>query len=172
VFTKPGEGGRRSGASQAPARRILNINCWNEWTEGSYLEPDTVHGTKYLEAVRAVLGVRAAESGRKPVSPRPEKVTVGPRELIRSRENTPFVMDSTHGDELVFWWRRGETVPALVGRRDPLRAALLIDEESGQWMPYSTFLADERDRQTDEMNAVGAEFFLLISATNYAINSL
>ncbi len=34
--------------------RILNINCWNEWTEGSYLEPDTVHGMKYLEAVRDV----------------------------------------------------------------------------------------------------------------------
>jgi len=36
--------------------RILNINCWNEWTEGSYLEPDTVHGLKYLEAVRDVFG--------------------------------------------------------------------------------------------------------------------
>ncbi|TAN35969.1 MAG: hypothetical protein EPN23_09700 [Verrucomicrobia bacterium] len=36
--------------------RILNINCWNEWTEGSYLEPDTVHGLKYLEALRAVFG--------------------------------------------------------------------------------------------------------------------
>ena len=36
--------------------RILNINCWNEWTEGSYLEPDTVNGVKYLEAVRAVFG--------------------------------------------------------------------------------------------------------------------
>jgi hypothetical protein len=34
--------------------RILNINCWNEWTEGSYLEPDTVNGYKYLEAVRDV----------------------------------------------------------------------------------------------------------------------
>lgn len=34
--------------------RILNINCWNEWTEGSYLEPDTVHGFEYLEAVRDV----------------------------------------------------------------------------------------------------------------------
>lgn len=34
--------------------RILNINCWNEWTEGSYLEPDRVHGMKYLEAVREV----------------------------------------------------------------------------------------------------------------------
>lgn len=32
--------------------RILNINCWNEWTEGSYLEPDKQNGMKYLEAVR------------------------------------------------------------------------------------------------------------------------
>jgi hypothetical protein len=39
--------------------RILNINCWNEWTEGSYLEPDTVHGLKYLEAIKAVFGVKA-----------------------------------------------------------------------------------------------------------------
>lgn len=34
--------------------RILNINCWNEWTEGSYLEPDAVHGMAYLEAVKKV----------------------------------------------------------------------------------------------------------------------
>jgi hypothetical protein len=35
-------------------QRILTINCWNEWTEGSYLEPDTRTGMKYLEAVKAV----------------------------------------------------------------------------------------------------------------------
>ena len=34
--------------------RILNINNWNEWTEGSYLEPDIVNGMKYLEAVKEV----------------------------------------------------------------------------------------------------------------------
>lgn len=52
---------------------------------------------------------------------------------------------------------------------------ILVDEEPGQWMPYSTFLTDEGDRQTDDMNAVGVEFFLLInhkSDTNYAIDSL
>jgi hypothetical protein len=37
--------------------RIFNINCWNEWTEGSYLEPDQRNGMKYLEAIRDVFGV-------------------------------------------------------------------------------------------------------------------
>ena len=34
--------------------RIMNINCWNEWTEGSYLEPDTKNKYGYLEAVKSV----------------------------------------------------------------------------------------------------------------------
>lgn len=34
--------------------RIMNINCWNEWTEGSYLEPDAKNGFGYLEAVKSV----------------------------------------------------------------------------------------------------------------------
>ena len=34
--------------------RILNINCWNEWTEGSHLEPDTRNGYRHLQAVKNV----------------------------------------------------------------------------------------------------------------------
>ena len=40
--------------AQPTGPRILTINSWNEWTEGSYIEPDTVHGMKYLEAIRDV----------------------------------------------------------------------------------------------------------------------
>jgi hypothetical protein len=41
-------------ASSAP--KIITINAWNEWTEGSYLEPDTVTGMGYLESIRDVFG--------------------------------------------------------------------------------------------------------------------
>lgn len=40
---------------RSPVRqKILTLNAWNEWTEGSYLEPDTVNGMKYLEAIKRV----------------------------------------------------------------------------------------------------------------------
>jgi hypothetical protein len=37
---------------------VVTINSWNEWTEGSYIEPDTVNGLAYLEAIRKAFGVK------------------------------------------------------------------------------------------------------------------
>lgn len=38
--------------------RTFNINCWNEWTEGSMLEPEEEFGYGYLEALKRVFGSR------------------------------------------------------------------------------------------------------------------
>ncbi len=35
-----------------PEKPLCLISSWNEWSEGHYLEPDTRHGYKWLEAVR------------------------------------------------------------------------------------------------------------------------
>jgi hypothetical protein len=42
--------------SHSDVPKVLTINSWNEWTEGSYLEPDQEHDTAYLEAIRRVFG--------------------------------------------------------------------------------------------------------------------
>jgi len=38
------------------SRGIVTLNSWNEWVEGSYIEPDVKDGTKYLDAIRDVFG--------------------------------------------------------------------------------------------------------------------
>jgi hypothetical protein len=35
--------------------KLITINAWNEWVEGSYLLPDMLHGFDYLEAVKKVM---------------------------------------------------------------------------------------------------------------------
>lgn len=41
--------------------KILTVNSWNEWGEGSYLEPDDVNGYGYLWAIKEVFGTKHRE---------------------------------------------------------------------------------------------------------------
>ena len=43
-------------AAKPDAPRIITVNSWNEWTEGSYLEPDKTNGFGYMDAVKGVFG--------------------------------------------------------------------------------------------------------------------
>ena len=38
--------------------RILTVYAWNEWTEGSFLEPESQTGMKYLEVLKEVFPPR------------------------------------------------------------------------------------------------------------------
>lgn len=37
---------------------LLTINSWNEWTESSYLQPDSLNGYGYLKALKKVFGCK------------------------------------------------------------------------------------------------------------------
>ena len=39
---------------------LITVNSWNEWSEGSYLEPDTTHGMGYLKAVRNAVSEKSS----------------------------------------------------------------------------------------------------------------
>jgi len=54
AFKKYLEQARTYLAERPASQRIITINSWNEWSEGSYLEPDTKNKMEYLEAVKAV----------------------------------------------------------------------------------------------------------------------
>jgi glycosyltransferase involved in cell wall biosynthesis/GT2 family glycosyltransferase len=46
---------RQEDAHNPSSESLLFINAWNEWAEGTYLEPDQQFGTAYLEAVQSAL---------------------------------------------------------------------------------------------------------------------
>ena len=43
------------GKCQEEGKEYLCFNAWNEWSEGTYLEPDSLHGYEYLETVREIV---------------------------------------------------------------------------------------------------------------------
>jgi hypothetical protein len=46
--------------SNSKGSKVLTINSWNEWTEGSFLEPEREYGYQYLEAVKTVFNNKIA----------------------------------------------------------------------------------------------------------------
>ncbi len=49
--------------ARARQDNLLLLTAWNEWGEGTFLEPDESHGYRYLESIRSVVGKYKLQSG-------------------------------------------------------------------------------------------------------------
>ena len=63
--------------------RLVFINAWNEWAEGTYLEPDQLYGHSYLEATREAILGRSLQPRR---PSRPGRIAVGSGVSLKEAE--------------------------------------------------------------------------------------
>jgi hypothetical protein len=82
---------------QAPKLKMAIIGAWNEWTEGSYIEPDRTNRFGHLEAIRQVF----APQSPKPAETVPADVGLGPYDLPKYPAATAW--DFTHARDTLGW---------------------------------------------------------------------
>ena len=160
-FNDHGSAGRRAAVARAPVAEVLDaarrfaVTPWRKYCDGAWEEDGRT-------------GLGSA------VLPQPDHGAGHPVDL-----HADSAWNRALGKYMVTSWCGGGGMGRLYLHLSAdaihFEPPLLIDEEPGQWMPYSTFLVDAQDRESDDMSSVGAEFSLLInhkSATNYGIDSL
>jgi hypothetical protein len=109
----------------SPEPHIITINCWNEWTEGSYLEPDTRHKLAYLEAVRSVFGgpdikSEAGDDQFRAISQEPVKKLPLDGEIFTIQGQTAFLIlpKSVKSGRSIPWVWYAPALPGLPGEEE------------------------------------------------------
>ena len=100
--------------------KLVTVNSWNEWTEGSYLEPDEKHGFGYLEAVQHVFGTATAPQMTLEIAGRRVDAVTRAQEVLRTCRKEASDRHRVHGFRVPFyapggaygdnWWQLDHSV--------------------------------------------------------------
>ncbi len=132
--------------AQEPKSNMLFVEAWNEWGEGSYIEPHREFGFGYLEAIRQVF----APKSPKPKEIAPADIGLGPYDLPDLPPATAW--DFTKATDTLGW--SGNVSNLRVGKgalqfttsgRDPILTSPPIHVQAGQFLSMVVSLKAARD---------------------------
>ncbi|GEJ57945.1 glycosyltransferase WbsX family protein [Anaeromyxobacter diazotrophicus] len=122
-------------AHNPPDERVVFLNAWNEWAEGTHLEPDERHGRAWLEATQRALS--RAEAWRGALEALRREGTIPPEVLRAHVEDLQHALERLERVESVSTASRGSftegVAPAFASK--PLHLGGLTQLEFVQGRP-------------------------------------
>lgn len=144
------------------------IEAWNEWGEGSYIEPHAEYGFGYLDAVRQVFAPKAGAH----VDVAPPDVGLGPYDVPRVATRTQWQFN-TDGDSE--GWRGAMQIDSLEARGGVLRLKATGTDPALSGPPMETEALESSAlvvRMKAERNGQAQLFWATTSSAVSAQNSL
>lgn len=106
---------------------LVTVNSWNEWTEMSYLLPDDINGTGYLDALRDVFTNDYARKVSCPVLMNPTDPKYD--ESIRLFQGCPTIAATKGGRLYMGWYAGGTKEPHM----DNYNLLIYSDDQGKTW---------------------------------------
>ncbi|MEP9368513.1 glycoside hydrolase family 99-like domain-containing protein [Xanthobacter sp. VNH20] len=125
--------------SEPQDERIMFVNAWNEWCEGTYLEPDIHYGYAFINALSHSISGKSVTSKRKILLVGHDAFQAGAQQLLF---NIGAVLKGRFGCEIAFVLMDGG---AMASQYAKLAATYVVDPKESFWPALVQHLKELRN---------------------------